>query len=65
MSTSPRNYRPAPSNRQRRVPLPLLGAMGSLMVVFLIAAVITGEWGFLIIGVIGFVIGLVPILTNR
>lgn len=39
--------------------------MASLMVIFLIAAVVTGEWGFLIIGAIGFIIGLVPILSNR
>ena len=47
------------------VPLALLGAMASLMVIFVLAAIVTREWGFLIIGAIGFLVGLVPILSKR
>ena len=51
--------------RKKAVPLALLGVMASLMVIFVLAAVITREWGFLIIGAIGFFVGLAPILSKR
>ena len=51
--------------QNKAVPFALLGAMASLMVIFVLAAVFTREWGFLIIGAIGFLVGLVPILSKR
>ena len=51
--------------QKKAVPLALLAVMASLMVIFVLAAVITREWGFLLIGAIGFFVGLVPILSKR
>ena len=51
--------------KKNAVPLALLGAMASLMVIFVLAAIVTREWGFLVIGAIGFLVGLVPILSKR
>lgn len=39
--------------------------MASLIVILLIASVITGEWGFMILGVFGLAAGLVPLLSRR
>jgi 1,4-dihydroxy-2-naphthoate octaprenyltransferase len=47
------------------VPFALLAAMASLMVIFVLAAIVTREWGFLVIGAVGFLVGLVPILSKR
>ena len=48
-----------------QAPGPLLALMASLIVILLIASVITGEWGFMILGVFGLAAGLVPLLSRR
>ncbi len=50
---------------QRQAPGPLLAAMGTLIAVFLIAAWLTGEWVFLVLGVFGFAAGLVPFISKK
>ena len=50
----------------RRDPIgPMLAAMAALIAILLIAAAITGEWGFLILGLIALAAGLVPIVARR
>ncbi len=39
--------------------------MGSLIVILLAASWLTGEWGFMILGIFGLLAGLVPILSRR
>ena len=39
--------------------------MGSLIIILLIASWVTGEWGFMILGVFGLAAGLVPLLSRR
>ena len=50
---------------RRTASLPLLAAMGSLVVILLIAAFLTGEWVFLILGLFGLAAGVVPFLSKR
>lgn len=61
------SQRPQRSQRppQRQAPGPLLAAMGSLILIFLVISLLTGEWVFLILGVFGFAAGLVPFITKR
>lgn len=62
--STPRRPRQAPV-RQRQAPGPLLAAMASLIVILLIASWLTGEWGFMILGVFGLLAGLVPFFSRR
>ncbi len=57
--------RPAKRPPQRQAPGPLLAAMGSLIAVFIVAALLTGEWVFLVLGIFGFAAGLVPFISRR
>lgn len=50
---------------QRQAPGPLLAAMGSLIAIFIIAALLTGEWVFLVLGVFGFAAGMVPFISRK
>ncbi len=50
---------------RRQAPGPLLAAMGTLIAVFLFAAWSTGEWGFLVLGLVGLAAGLVPFISRR
>ena len=50
---------------QRQAPGPLLAAMGSLILVFIVAALLTGEWVFLILGLFGFAAGMVPFISRK
>lgn len=63
--SEPRRQGPRGKPPQRQAPGPLLAAMGSLIVIFLFAALITGEWVFLVLGIFGFAAGLVPFLDRR
>lgn len=55
----------APRPPQRQAPGPLLAVMGSLILILLVASLLTGEWGFMILGVFGFAAGLVPFISRR
>ncbi len=57
--------RPSKRPPQRQAPGPLLAAMGSLIAIFIIAALLTGEWVFLVLGVFGFAAGLVPFISRK
>lgn len=58
--------RPPPRRApQRQAPGPLLAAMGSLILIFIAAALLTGEWVFLILGLFGFAAGLVPFISRK
>lgn len=61
----PMSDRPERRPPQRQAPGPLLAAMGSLIVIFLVAAFLTGEWVFVVLGVFGFAAGLVPFLDRK
>lgn len=50
---------------QHQAPGPLLAAMATLIVIFIVAALLTGEWVFLILGIFGFAAGLVPFLSRK
>lgn len=51
---------------KRRDPiLPMVAAMAALIAILLIAAAVTGEWGFLILGIIAVAAALVPIISRR
>ena len=51
---------------KRRDPiLPMVAAMAALIAILLIAAAVTGEWGFLFLGVIAVAAALVPIISRR
>ncbi|MGI9606557.1 MAG: hypothetical protein ACR2P0_10505 [Acidimicrobiales bacterium] len=50
---------------RRQAPGPLLAAMSALIAVFIIVAALTGEWVFLVLGVVGGVIGLAPLLSKK
>lgn len=39
--------------------------MGTLTAVFLFATWATGEWGFLVLGLVGLAAGLVPFFSRR
>ncbi len=54
-----------PPPPRRQAPGPLLAAMGSLIAILLVAAVLTGEWGFLLLGLVGLAAGLVPLFSRR
>lgn len=54
-----------PPTPRRQAPGPLLAAMGTTALILIGAAFLTGEWGFLILGIVGFGVGLVPILSRR
>ena len=50
---------------RRQAPGPLLAAMASLIIILIVASVMTGEWGFLLLGIIGLAAGLVPLISRR
>jgi len=39
--------------------------MGTTIIIFLVLALVTGEWVFVILGLFGLAAGLVPILDRR
>jgi len=49
---------------RRKAPWPLLGAMMSMVVVFIILATATQQWQFLILGLVGLFAALVPFLNR-
>lgn len=55
----------SPRPPQRQAPGPLIAAMGTLILVFLIASLLTGEWVFLVLGIFGFAAGLVPFISRK
>ncbi len=59
---SPQNRRRPP---QRQAPGPLLALMATTIVIFLILALVTGEWVFVFLGLFGLAAGLVPLLDSR
>ncbi len=62
--STPRRRRVEPVP-EPQAPGPLLALMGSLIIILLIASWVTGEWGFMILGVFGLAAGLVPLLSRR
>ena len=48
-----------------QAPGPLLALMASLITILLIASWVTGEWGFMILGVFGVAAGLLPLINRR
>jgi energy-converting hydrogenase Eha subunit E len=51
---------------KRRDPIvPMIAAMAALIAILLIAAAVTGQWAFLLLGVIAVAAGLVPIISRR
>jgi len=51
---------------KRRDPIgPMIAAMAALLAILLIAAAVTGEWGFVVLGIIAVAAALVPIISRR
>ncbi len=63
--STPRRQRPATPVPEPQAPGPLIALMGSLIAILIIAALITGEWVFLLLGVFGLAAGLVPFFSRR
>lgn|GEM_PF-1696535 len=61
--STPRRQRPTEPPPQ--APGPLLFAMASLIVILLVASWITGQWGFMFLGLFGVAAGLVPFFSRR
>lgn len=43
----------------------MIAAMAALLAILLIAAAVTGEWGFVVLGIIAVAAALVPIISRR
>ncbi len=63
--STPRRKRPAAPAPEPQAPGPLLALMASLIIILLVASWVTGEWGFMILGVFGLAAGIVPLLSRR
>ncbi len=63
--STPRRERNQPAPPPPQAPGPLLALMGSLILILLAAAWLTGEWGFMVLGLVGLAAGLVPILSRK
>jgi len=62
--STPKQQRPAPKD-EGVAPGPLLAAMASLIIVFLVAAWLTKQWQFLLLGLFGVAAGVLPFLNRR
>lgn len=61
--STPRRARSEPVH-EPQAPGPLLALMASLITILLIASWITGEWGFMILGLFGVAAGSLPLLNR-
>jgi len=50
---------------QRQAPGPLLAAMATTIIIFMVAAFLTRQWAFLFLGLFGVAAGLVPFFNRR
>ena len=48
-----------------QAPGPLLALMASLIIILLIASWVTGEWGFMLLGLFGVAAGILPLINRR
>ncbi len=62
--STPRRERPEPEPAGV-APGPLLAAMGSLILILLVASWLTQQWQFLLLGLFGVAAGVLPFINRR